>query len=179
MKKLLVLALVAFFAMTGAAMAENYAAGKAGLYMPTDSDLDSGLNFEAAYGMEVSDTLIGEFALGYATADMDISGVDGDVTLTSISAAALYPIDMDTFEVRVGGGLGLYMWDYEAKMKTVFGTFTAEDDGTEFGFFVQGDAIYELSDGMGLIGEVKYSIVDADGTDAGGLALNVGLQFAL
>ena len=102
MKKVLVLALAALVMMTGTALAENYVGAKAGLYMPTDSDLESGFDFGATFGMDLEDMigspLIGEVGLGYLTADIDLTGASGDVTTTAITAAVLYPIDMDTFQ---------------------------------------------------------------------------------
>ncbi|PLX88803.1 MAG: hypothetical protein C0618_03230 [Desulfuromonas sp.] len=161
MKKLLVLALVAFFAMTGAAMAENYGAVKAGLYMPDEDGIDNGFNLDAAYGMEFSETLIGEFSLGYATADLEVGSDSLDVI--SLSAAALYPMELDMVDVRLGGGLGYYMAE------------VGSADDTEIGFFGQADCIYPLDDEMGLIGELKYSMID----ELDVVTINVGVQFSL
>lgn len=176
MKRLLVATAILLLSVAPTMASDFYGKGTFGLFSPSESGLDSAFALYVAGGMDLKEQfnapISAEVGIGYT----DPSERNVDVTIVPVTMTVLYelPINVPQFAFNVGGGLGLYFWDFENNSNSY-----DNDDGVELGLHVQTGAEFKLNNQIALIGELKYAVAEAGGNydaDLGGLSANAGVK---
>jgi opacity protein-like surface antigen len=184
-KAVLIFISVYFLVFASSAFAGDYFTAKIGPYFPEESALDTGVNIEGAYGLDIYnmtgiENLALEFGLGYYTASGDEnyygSKLKYDFDVISLTTTAVYTLDLSgPFSLYGGGGLGLYYAMLEAKVSDpFFGTYTEDDSELKLGLHLVGGGRFQLNNQLDLTSELKYVAVS---DDIGGVSLNFGVKF--
>jgi opacity protein-like surface antigen len=147
----------------------SYITVKAGIYTPTDDldDFDPGFNGELSFGHYFSPKFAVEAGVGYFETEESFSSFDPfvfgffteDDEVTSIpitvTAKAVYPAE--SFELYLGGGVGLYFTDFESDVQSsVLGSGSFDDDDTLFGAHFLVGANVDASEIIFVGAEGKY-----------------------
>jgi hypothetical protein len=176
MKKLLVATAILLCSVAPAMASNFYGKGTLGLFSPSESALDDTFALYVAGGMNLKEQfsapISAEVGLGY----MEPSNGNFDAMIIPVTFTVLYelPLHIPKVVFNVGGGLGLYYWEYEVDVP-FFGS--VKDDGIEGGLHLQTGADFKLNDRVSLIGEVKwFTTTDVDAADIGGLSANAGVK---
>lgn len=185
MKKLLVATAILLCSVAPAMASNFYGKGTVGLFSPSESGLDDTFALHIAGGLNLKEQfnapISAEVGLGY----MAPSTNDVDFMIIPLTFTVLYelPLHIPKLAVNVGGGLGLYYWEYETNFPVIdfgFGTTfdpNVQDDGIEGGLHLQTGADFKLNDRVSLIGEVKwFTTTDVEAADIGGLSANAGVK---
>ena len=146
---------------------EGYIAFKGGIYSPTSEDLrDAGfktdLNVEAVVGMYANKNLALEFGAGYFQTDSSVSGAGGshekaEISVVPVIATIKAVLPIDYVELYGGGGIGLYVVDFESNtFDPVAGSFSGDDNDTIIGGHVLAGANIDITRKVFLGVEGKY-----------------------
>jgi opacity protein-like surface antigen len=183
-KAVLIFISVYFLVFASSAFAGDYFTAKIGPYFPEESALDTGVNIEGAYGLDIYNmtginNLALEFGLGYYTASGDENFLGQkfkyDFDVISLTTTAVYTLDLSgPFSLYGGGGLGLYYSMLEAKVSGPFFRYTEDDSELKLGLHLVGGGRLQLNKQLDLTSELKYVAVS---DDMGGVSLNFGVKF--
>lgn len=148
-----------------------YAAITGGYTFPDDAEsegfdipLDEGFSVTGAIGTDLGAIRV-EGEGSYRENDLDVAGIDGDISAISVMANVLYdhPI-ADAVDVYVGAGVGAAFVDFEA----TGGGLTTDDDDTVLAYqFLAGLALY-TSDNFAITGGYRLwttSDLEFEGAD--------------
>ena len=169
-----------------------------------ETDQDTGFNFGIAVGTSLpalGSNFRGEVELSYSRSDVDgvaFSGngpdpevnVSGDISTTRVFGNLLYDFEKTgKFTPFVGAGLGLAHTD----INVIYGPgVNLTDTSTDVSAQLILGAAYELSDGLSLVGDVRYirdfgvesarfnpagAVTGTVEDDIGSFNVNVGLRF--
>jgi len=169
-KKILVVAAAFLSApmMAGLAQADGgYLIGKAGVYIPNDSQVDAGFNGEVGYGFDLlpgPGLLALEGTVGYFNAKQSnnyyVSApsyrltFDADVVPLALSLKA--GIESGPFTFYVGGGVDLLFVNMEARYRSGYFGYSDSDNNTLFGGHVMAGATFDINPHMFVGLEAKY-----------------------
>jgi opacity protein-like surface antigen len=146
-----------------------YASVMGGYTFPDDAEvegfdvpLDEGFSVAGAFGTNMG-VLRVEAEAAYRTNDVDVTGVDGEISSISVMGNVLYDHPLaDAIDLYVGGGVGVAFVDVEDD--------TSSDDDTVLAYqFLVGLAFY-TSDNFAITGGYRLwtaSDLDLDGVDVG------------
>jgi len=180
--KMLVVALSAILLSSSLVQASPYVIGKLGLYVPEDSGLDTGYSLRGAFGLSFRDLGFGgeprpgslldklkvEAGFGYYTADVDVSGQSGDLTVLPLTVSGVFTHQLPTLpvELRAAIGLGTYFAEIDS---------TLHDESTvKQGLYLNAGALYNLNEKIGILADVDF---DNPSGDFGGWMLNAGMAY--
>jgi outer membrane protein W len=181
-----VLSIIFIFFSSFSAMGQekpSYITVKAGIYTPTDDldNFDTGFNGELSFGHYFSPNFAVEAGVGYFETEESFSGFDprvfgfytedDEVTSIPITLTARWVYPAESFELYLGGGVGLYFTHFEADLEsTVLGSGSFDDDDTLFGAHFLVGANVNVSEVMFVGAEGKYvwtERAEAEGTVLG------------
>ena len=168
----LLLAAIFILSLPAASLAEHkkgegYIALKGGFYSPTSEDLrDNGfktdLNVEAVIGMYANKNLALEFGSGYFQTDSSVSGAGGfhekaEISVVPVIATIKAVLPIDFVELYGGGGVGLYVVNFDDKgFDPVAGSFSGEDNDVVIGGHLVAGANIDITRKVFLGVEGKY-----------------------
>ena len=173
---------VALFLGASVAQASPYIIGKLGLYVPDDGAFESGIGMRGAFGLSFRDLGFGseprpgswldkmkvEAGLGYYSADIDIPGARGDLTVIPLTVSAIFEHRLPTvpIDLRAGVGLGTYFAEYDTSVRN--------KSTVKQGLYLNAGVIYNINEKFGIVGDVDYDMASGD---VGGWMLNGGLRY--
>jgi len=167
---------------SSAAYANPYVIGKLGAYIPDDDAFDTGYGLRGAFGMSFSDLGFGadprpgswldklmvEAGFGYYTAEVDVPGGNGDLTVLPLTVSGVFVHRLPTvpLELRAGVGLGTYFAEFDSNIK--------DKSTVKQGLYLNAGVIYNLNDQIGILADIDY---DRASGDVGGWMLNGGMRY--
>ena len=151
------------------AYSAEYISGRAGLYFPDESALDTGYNFGIAYGFNFTQNpnVYAEFATGFYGAELERDS-SFDLTVIPFTASLIlnHTITGTPFELYAGAGPGLYL----AMVDSPWG----DDSELELGVHLMGGGAFNIDNQFALFAELRGDLVT---DDVGGAFLNFGLKY--
>jgi opacity protein-like surface antigen len=158
----LLLSITLIFITSFSAMAQQtptYITIKAGIYTPTDdlddADFDTGFNGELAFGGYLSPNFALEAGVGYFQTDASFVGFDpavgfwsedDEVTVVPLTLTAKAVVPSDSAEFYMGGGVGIYLANFDGDFDSDFISVSFEDDDTLFGAHLLVGANFNLTE---------------------------------
>lgn len=137
---------------------DNYLTVKLGGYFPVSNDvdyLDTGFNFEAAYGRYVTDGFAFEVGTGYLSLSGDPEpGISEDLSVIPIKVSLKGTVPYGEFEPYIIAGAGMYFIDDEIPGQS--------DSGSSLGFHIGFGATVDLSQNVFLGLDLQYLILKTD-----------------
>ncbi len=156
------------------AQQESGLKAKAGYFMPGDTDVNdlwgSGFTFGAGYLYAFPPYGI-DLSVEYFSKEEPWFGITAKWTVVPVDVSFLYfPPQMGPFSPYIGGGIE---WAIARVDVEIGGIPWFDEEESGIGFQLRGGFVLEES----FFAEVKYSTVDAEGINLGGLAIFVGYKF--
>jgi opacity protein-like surface antigen len=137
----------------------NYYALKAGAYVPTgdleDVGLDTGFSGSFVLGRHLGPNVAAELGIGY----LESEGGDFRTIPVELTGKLTYP--MDTVELYVGAGGGVYFATFDGDLSLpIVGTTTFDDNDTVFGGHVVIGGTSDITPNLFFGVEGKYIFTD-------------------
>ena len=193
MKKLLLCVMLCTFMMTlatsaqaqrrGSAAKASYIGLEAGLFLPSESDLDSGFDVGAKFIHYFNENIGVNGILSYRSFggeyDGYLSKVELDITTISLAGgvSGRYPLN-NTFYLVGDAGIAYHMNTAKLTMKLFGHTVSEDDDENKIGFYLNGGANFHVTPDVSVGGLIRYTINDAyDDFDLGGISILLTLGY--
>ncbi|MCQ9208254.1 MAG: porin family protein [Omnitrophica bacterium] len=161
MKKILLLTLVLFFAVTSFAVAEDLA-GKWGInaeimgLFPSDDDTDETLFYAGSLEYNFTSNLAGEVEIGYAQMDDELESLKfGEASFVPLMVNLKVRYPEGKFNPFIYGGLGVIFADYEEE-QWVKDLGVSLDVGTGFAYQIGAGVDIFIADNTALYAKLGY-----------------------
>lgn len=175
MKKLQILAIAIFCLATFSAKAQMNIGGTVGITLPMGdfgNGLNTGFGFNAIGKYSLSENMAVGASVGYSSFGTGSDNLSfGVIPLTGLFE---YSFGSGAFKPYIGADLGLYIF----RSKFTFMGSSSSSSDSYIGFAPTGGIMYEISNNLSLIANLKYNLVFSDNTSTW-LGINAGISFKL